>query len=253
VSDEQPIFLFSYGTLQQPEVQQALFGRVLDTHLDVLPGHALSWLHITNLAVIAQSGRDRHPILTPSPEPHAAVTGSVMRLTSAELEQARPLRSRRLPSRLGHAGLRPAVLGIPPATPDHSRLSEGERPAAVECRLGLPDSAGRIQRHQRSPIPEARTLCGATSAGRTRSRSSPVGDRRAVTGLDGVRRRAALRCCPLLVPVRPARAAEATRSLHATAVPSSSTIWPGIASRVTPSIVVVGATPAAPNLDASTP
>lgn len=88
MSDEQPIFLFSYGTLQQPEVQQALFGRVLDTHLDVLPGHALSWLHITNLAVIAQSGRDRHPILTPSPEPHAAVTGSVMRLTSAELEQA---------------------------------------------------------------------------------------------------------------------------------------------------------------------
>jgi hypothetical protein len=47
----------------------------------------------------------------------------------------------------------------------------------------------------------------------------------------------------LLVPVQPARAAEAVRSHHATAVPSSSTIWPGIASRVTPSIVVVGATP----------
>lgn len=40
---------------------------------------------------------------------------------------------------------------------------------------------------------------------------------------------------------------------YATAVPSSSTIWPGIASRVTPSIVVVGATPAAPNRPASTP
>ncbi|GAA2946073.1 hypothetical protein GCM10010446_34190 [Streptomyces enissocaesilis] len=33
------------------------------------------------------------------------------------------------------------------------------------------------------------------------------------------------------------------RAHYATAVPSSSTIWPGIASRVTPSIVVVGATP----------
>lgn len=43
------------------------------------------------------------------------------------------------------------------------------------------------------------------------------------------------------------------RSHHATAVPSSSTIRSGIASRVTPSIVVDGATPAAPNRDASTP
>ena len=42
-------------------------------------------------------------------------------------------------------------------------------------------------------------------------------------------------------------------SRYATAVPSSSTIWPGIASLVTPSIVVVGATPAAPNRAASTP
>ena len=40
---------------------------------------------------------------------------------------------------------------------------------------------------------------------------------------------------------------------HATAVPSSSTSWPGTASRVTPSIVVDGATSAAPNRDASTP
>lgn len=44
-----------------------------------------------------------------------------------------------------------------------------------------------------------------------------------------------------------------SRSHHATAVPSSSTIWPGIASRVTPSIVVAGATPAAPNRPASAP
>jgi len=40
---------------------------------------------------------------------------------------------------------------------------------------------------------------------------------------------------------------------HPTAVPSSSTSWPGIASRVTPSIVVAGATPAAPSRDARTP
>lgn len=50
-----------------------------------------------------------------------------------------------------------------------------------------------------------------------------------------------------------ARAAEETGSHHATAVPSSSTIWPGIARRVTPSMVVVGATLAAPSRPASTP
>nr|WP_240740465.1 GNAT family N-acetyltransferase [Microbacterium sp. PI-1] len=44
-----------------------------------------------------------------------------------------------------------------------------------------------------------------------------------------------------------------TTSGHATAVPSSSAICPGMARRATPSIVVVGATPAAPSLPARTP
>lgn len=43
------------------------------------------------------------------------------------------------------------------------------------------------------------------------------------------------------------------RAQPSTAVASSSTSWPGIARRVTPSIVVAGATPAAPNRPASTP
>lgn len=51
----------------------------------------------------------------------------------------------------------------------------------------------------------------------------------------------------------PAALPEAARWHHSTAVPSSSTIRVGIASRVTPSIVVAGVTPKAPNRDASTP
>lgn len=47
--------------------------------------------------------------------------------------------------------------------------------------------------------------------------------------------------------------AEATPGHHATAVPSNSIIWPGIASRTTPSIVVDGMAPAAPSREASTP
>lgn len=47
--------------------------------------------------------------------------------------------------------------------------------------------------------------------------------------------------------------ARAVRPRHATAVPSSSTSWPGTASRVTPSMVLAGATPAATNRPASSP
>ncbi len=47
--------------------------------------------------------------------------------------------------------------------------------------------------------------------------------------------------------------ADRRRSRHATAVPSSSTSRPGTASRVTPSSVLAGATPAAANRPASTP
>ena len=55
--------LFSYGTLRQPEVREALFGRPLPTTPDSLPGYRLEWLLITDAAVIAESGSDRHPIL----------------------------------------------------------------------------------------------------------------------------------------------------------------------------------------------
>lgn len=58
--------------------------------------------------------------------------------------------------------------------------------------------------------------------------------------------------CPVLAPPRRKRERRTTRR-YATAVPSSSTICPGTARRVTPSIVVVGATPAAPSRPASTP
>lgn len=55
--------VFSYGTLRQPDVQQSLYGRRVDTVPDSLPGHRLEWLTITDTAVIATSGSDRHPIL----------------------------------------------------------------------------------------------------------------------------------------------------------------------------------------------
>jgi hypothetical protein len=82
------VWLFSYGTLRQPEVQQALFGRMLETHDDALAGFTLSWLTITDPQVIATSGSNRHPILSRSDDPADTVAGSSLLLTGGELSQA---------------------------------------------------------------------------------------------------------------------------------------------------------------------
>ena len=59
------LWLFSYGTLRQPEVQRATFGRELAAEPDALPGFVLKELVITDPHVIALSGSDRHLILHP--------------------------------------------------------------------------------------------------------------------------------------------------------------------------------------------
>jgi gamma-glutamylcyclotransferase (GGCT)/AIG2-like uncharacterized protein YtfP len=80
--------LFAYGTLQQPEVQQANFGRELDGEPDAIIGYRIDWLTITDPAVIATSGSDRHPVLMPSDDDGAAVEGTVFTLTESELAAA---------------------------------------------------------------------------------------------------------------------------------------------------------------------
>jgi hypothetical protein len=82
------IHLFSYGTLQQPEVQLANFGRELDGQPDSLPGHRLTMIEITDPEVIAVSGSARHPIVVPSDDASDSVQGSVFSLTETELAAA---------------------------------------------------------------------------------------------------------------------------------------------------------------------
>jgi hypothetical protein len=79
--------LFSYGTLRQADVQQALFGRAVPTVDDVLPGYRLDMVRITDPAVIAASGSDRHPILHRG-EPGDVVDGACLELTPDELAAA---------------------------------------------------------------------------------------------------------------------------------------------------------------------
>lgn len=79
--------LFSYGTLRQPEVQRALFGREVPTRLDALPGFRLQWLRITDPEVVATSGSDRHPIVRRAGATDE-VAGACLELTDAELAAA---------------------------------------------------------------------------------------------------------------------------------------------------------------------
>jgi hypothetical protein len=82
------IRLFSYGTLQQEAVQLANFGRRLDGASDTLPGWRRDWVTITDPEVIAESGSDRHPIVSPSDDPADSVDGAVFWITPDELAAA---------------------------------------------------------------------------------------------------------------------------------------------------------------------
>lgn len=80
--------LFSYGTLQQPEVQLATFGRTLEGAPDSLPGYAMTYVTITDPEVLRLSGNDQHPIVRRSENPNDAVAGSVLLITHQELLNA---------------------------------------------------------------------------------------------------------------------------------------------------------------------
>jgi hypothetical protein len=82
------IWLFSYGTLQQPGVQQATFGRLLEGAPDSLPGYRRSMLEITDADVVAASGADHHPIVSASDSLADEVQGTAFLITQAELMAA---------------------------------------------------------------------------------------------------------------------------------------------------------------------
>ncbi|MGX7681611.1 gamma-glutamylcyclotransferase family protein [Jatrophihabitans sp. DSM 45814] len=80
--------LFSYGTLQQEEVQRANFGRELPGRPDSLPGHRMSFVEITDAEVVALSGSALHPIVRRSTNPDDVVEGTVFVITPDELAAA---------------------------------------------------------------------------------------------------------------------------------------------------------------------
>ncbi len=88
MSGEAAVRLFSYGTLRESRVQLATFGRLLDGERDAVVGYRVETLTITDAAVIATSGSDRHPVLLASEDPDQAVEGTVFLITEAELLSA---------------------------------------------------------------------------------------------------------------------------------------------------------------------
>ncbi len=80
--------LFSYGTLQQDNVQLSTFGRLLAGRPDVLVGYEQSTVAIDDPEVVKTSGKTHHPIVRPSGDAQARVPGTVFEITDQELEQA---------------------------------------------------------------------------------------------------------------------------------------------------------------------
>jgi gamma-glutamylcyclotransferase (GGCT)/AIG2-like uncharacterized protein YtfP len=80
--------LFSYGTLQQENVQLATFGRLLKGAADALVGFKQELVEITDPDVLAKSGKRFHPIVSRSDNDADRVTGTVFEISAEELAAA---------------------------------------------------------------------------------------------------------------------------------------------------------------------
>ncbi|HEY1863511.1 MAG TPA: gamma-glutamylcyclotransferase family protein [Roseiarcus sp.] len=80
--------LFSYGTLQQENVQLATFGRSLKGVADALVGFSQSMVAIDDPEVVRTSGKTHHPIVAFTGASEDRVPGTVFEITDAELAYA---------------------------------------------------------------------------------------------------------------------------------------------------------------------
>ncbi len=81
-------FLFSYGTLQQENVQISTFGRVLDGEKAKICGFKLNEVEISDYEVISKSGKNIHKIMVNSQNEEDFVEGTIYSITKSELRIA---------------------------------------------------------------------------------------------------------------------------------------------------------------------
>ena len=77
--------LFSYGTLQQHDVQLSTFGRLLEGQPDELPLFEPSLVEIADPHVLATLSETHHANVTFTGRLESRVTGRVFEITDAEL------------------------------------------------------------------------------------------------------------------------------------------------------------------------
>jgi gamma-glutamylcyclotransferase (GGCT)/AIG2-like uncharacterized protein YtfP len=77
--------LFSYGTLQEHDVQLSTLGRRLSGQQDELPGFELSTVKIDDPQVVAAIGKTHHANVTFNGNQDSRVSGTVFEVTDAEL------------------------------------------------------------------------------------------------------------------------------------------------------------------------
>jgi gamma-glutamylcyclotransferase (GGCT)/AIG2-like uncharacterized protein YtfP len=77
--------IFSYGTLQQEDVQLATFGRRLDGQRDELQRFEESFVRIEDPQVVAIIGKTHHANVTFNGNDASRVPGMVFEITDAEL------------------------------------------------------------------------------------------------------------------------------------------------------------------------
>ncbi|MGH7696762.1 MAG: gamma-glutamylcyclotransferase family protein [Gemmatimonadaceae bacterium] len=80
--------LFSYGTLQQPDVQLSTFGRLLEGHADELIGFEQGLFEINDPEFVATSGKAFHAIVKYNGRSDNRVPGTVFEVSDAELASA---------------------------------------------------------------------------------------------------------------------------------------------------------------------
>jgi gamma-glutamylcyclotransferase (GGCT)/AIG2-like uncharacterized protein YtfP len=80
--------LFSYGTLQQDDVQLSTFGRLLQGQRDALLGFEQSLVPIEASQVVATGGKTHHANVTFNGRNDSRVNGTLFEITDAELAAA---------------------------------------------------------------------------------------------------------------------------------------------------------------------
>ena len=80
--------LFSYGTLQQANVQLSTFGRLLQGQPDQLIGFEQSLVIIDDQHVVETSGKTHHVIVKYNGRDDSRVDGTVFEITDADLANA---------------------------------------------------------------------------------------------------------------------------------------------------------------------